>query len=172
VKIEDVFRIINQMQADGIVGRYAIGGAVGATFYLEPVATLDVDVFVEFHAEPGSHIVNPEQIFKHLRERGHKMEGEHVIIADWPVQFLPAGTPLLQEALATAVEKDVEGKPVRVFTPEHMVAIALETGRAKDKARVLQFIEASAVDLDRVSEILTRHGLSGQWEKFERQFIK
>jgi hypothetical protein len=172
VKIEDVLRTINQMRADGIVERYAIGGAVAATFYLEPVATLDVDVFVEFHAEPGSHIVSPERIFKHLQERGHKMEGEYVIIAGWPVQFLPAGNPLLQEALATAVEKDVEDTPVRVFTPEHMVAIALETGRAKDKARVLQFIEANAVDLDRLREILTRHGLSGQWEKFERQFIK
>jgi hypothetical protein len=172
VKIEDVLRTINQMQADGIVERYAIGGAVAATFYLEPIATLDVDVFVEFHAEPGSHIVSLERILKHLRERGHKMEGGHVIIAGWPVQFLPAGNPLLQEALATAVEKDVEDTPVRVFTPEHIVAIALETGRAKDKARVLQFIEANAVDLDRVREILTRHGLSGQWEKFERQFIK
>lgn len=30
--------VINRMQADGIIGRYAIGGAVGATFYLEPVA--------------------------------------------------------------------------------------------------------------------------------------
>jgi len=29
------------MQADGVVQRYAIGGAVGATFYLKPVATLD-----------------------------------------------------------------------------------------------------------------------------------
>ena len=172
MKIEDVLRTINQMQADGIVERYAIGGAVGATFYLEPVATLDVDVFVEFHAEPGSHIVSPQHIFKYLRERGHEMEGQYVIVAGWPVQFLPAGSPLLQEALATAVEKDVEDTPVRVFTPEHIVAIALETGRAKDKARVLQFIEANAVDLDRLREILTRHGLSGQWEKFERQFIK
>jgi hypothetical protein len=40
------------MEADGIIDRYAIGGAVGTTFYLEPVATLDVDVFVAFHREP------------------------------------------------------------------------------------------------------------------------
>src|SRR5438128_3472701 len=31
-----------------------IGGAVGATFYLEPVATLDVDVFINFRPEAGS----------------------------------------------------------------------------------------------------------------------
>lgn len=41
------------MQADGVIERYAIG-AVGATFYIEPVATLDVDIFVAFRPEPGS----------------------------------------------------------------------------------------------------------------------
>jgi len=164
--------MINGMQAAGVIERYAIGGAVAATFYLEPVATLDVDVFVEFHTEPGSQMISPEPIFRYLRDRGCGMEGEHIVIAGWPIQFLPAGSALVQEALAKAVEKDVEGTPARVFTAEHLAAIALETGRAKDKARVLQFIEADAIDLDRLQEILTRHGLAGAWEQFERQFLK
>jgi len=191
--------MINGMQAAGVIERYAIGGAVAATFYLEPVATLDVDVFVEFHTEPGSQMISPEPIFRYLRDRGCPMEGEHgvrgrrrvdcmgrvvtrpsdreiasqhIVIAGWPIQFLPAGSALVQEALAKAVEKDVEGTPARVFTAEDLVAIALETGRAKDKARVLQFIEADVIDLDRLQEILTRHGLAGAWEQFERQFLK
>ena len=168
--IKEVIETINRMQADGVIERYAIGGAVGATFYLEPVATLDIDVFVEFHIPPGSQIVSPEPIFKYLRDHGCKMEAEYVVIAGWPVQFLPAGTALLQEALAAAVEKDVEGTPARVLTAEHIAAIALETGRAKDKARVLQFIEAGAVDLNRLREILAHHGLSSAWQQFERQF--
>ena len=170
--IKEVIETINRMQADGVIERYAIGGAVAATFYLEPVATLDIDVFVEFHTEPGSQMISPEQIFRYLRDRGFEMEGEHVVIAGWPVQFLPASSAVVQEALAKAVEKDVDGTPARVFTAEHLAAIALETGRAKDKARVLQFIEADAIDLDRVQEILTRHGLAGAWEQFERQFLK
>ena len=169
--IKEVIETLNRMQADGVIERYAIGGAVGATFYLEPVATLDVDVFVEFHAEPGSRLVRPELIFKYLRERGCTMEGEYIVIAGWPVQFLPAGSALVQEALAAAIEKDVEGTPARVFTAEHIAAIALETGRAKDKARVLQFTEADALDLQRLNEILARHGLSSAWQQFERQFL-
>ena len=39
--IREVIATINQMQSDGVIERYAIGGAVGATFYLEPTATLD-----------------------------------------------------------------------------------------------------------------------------------
>ena len=170
--IKEVIEMINGMEAAGVIERYAIGGAVGATFYLEPVATLDVDVFVEFHTEPGSQMISPEPIFRYLRDRGCAMEGEHVVIAGWPIQFLPAASALAQEALAKAVEKDVEGKPARVFTAEHLGAIALETGRAKDKARVLQFIEADAIDLDQLQEILTRHGLAGAWQQFERQFLK
>ena len=81
--IKEVIEMINSMQADGVIERYAIGGAVGATFYLEPVATLDVDVFVEFHTEPGSRIASPEPIFKFLRDRGCTMENEHVVIAGW-----------------------------------------------------------------------------------------
>jgi tetrahydromethanopterin S-methyltransferase subunit A len=45
MKIAQVISTINQMQAEGVIDHYAIGGAVGATFYLEPVATLDVDIF-------------------------------------------------------------------------------------------------------------------------------
>lgn len=170
--IKEVIETINRMQADGVIERYAIGGAVGATFYLEPVATLDVDVFVEFHTEAGSQLVSLQPIFTHLRDRGCTAEGEHVVVGGWPIQFLPAGSPLVQEALAKAVEKDVEGTPARVFTAEHLAAIALETGRAKDKARVLQFIEADAIDLDWLQAILTRHGLAGAWQQFERQFLK
>jgi hypothetical protein len=33
--IKEVIQAINQMQADGVIERYAVGGAVGATFYLE-----------------------------------------------------------------------------------------------------------------------------------------
>jgi len=170
--IKEAIQIINRMEADGVIERYAIGGAVGATFYLEPVATLDVGVFVEFRAEPGSRPVSLEPIFTYLRDRGCTMEGEHIVIASWPVQFLPANSNLLQEALVAAVEKSVEGTSARVFTAEHIAAIALQTGRAKDKARVLQFIEANAVDLGRVREILTRHGLNGNWQQFEQQFLK
>jgi hypothetical protein len=39
----------SMMPADGVIGKYAIGGAAGATSYLEPAVTLDIVVFVSFH---------------------------------------------------------------------------------------------------------------------------
>jgi hypothetical protein len=171
MKIQEVIDTINRMQADGIVDRYAIGGAVGATFYLEPVATLDVDVFVALGSEPGSALISLRPIFEYLEARGCMIEGEYIMIGGWPVQFLPPTGPLVEEALAQAVEADVEGTPARVFTAEHLAAIALQTGRAKDKARLLQFIEAGALDAARFRAVLERHGLVDAWQKFERQFL-
>src|SRR5262249_42624427 len=146
MSIREVIEIINQMEADRVIERYAIGGAVGATFYLEPVATLDVDVFLAFQAEPGQLLASLKPIFDYLVRRGATMKGEYVMLASWPVQFLPPTGPLVEEALAEAVEADVDGVNARVFTAEHLAAIALETGRAKDKARLLQFIEEGALD--------------------------
>lgn len=76
----------------------------------------------------------------------------------------------MEEALAQAVETDVEGVRTRVMTAEHLTAIALETGRAKDAARILQFIESGALDADKLDDILQRHGLIAKWERFGDKF--
>jgi hypothetical protein len=169
--IKEVIVAVNQMQAEGVVDRYAIGGAVGATFYLEPLATLDVGIFVAFRPQPGSLMASPQPVFDYLKARGGTMEGEYIIIGGWPVQFLPPTGPLVEEALAQAMETDIGGVVARVFTAEHLAAIALQTGRAKDKARLLQFVEAGALDPARFQAILVRHGLVDAWGKFERQFL-
>jgi len=171
VNVKNTIAAINQMQADGIIERYAIGGAVGATFYLEPVATLDVDIFITFRPEAGSLLASPHRIFDYLKTRGGSMEGEYIVIAGWPVQFLPAASPLVEEALAQAVEKDVVGTSARVCSAEHLAAIALQTGRAKDKARLLQFLETGVLDAARFQDIRSRHGLQEAWRRFEKQFL-
>ena len=171
MNISEVISTINQMQADGVIERYAIGGAVGATFHLEPIATLDVDIFVAVRHEPGSVLISPQPIFDYLAARDCLMEGEYVVISGWPVQFLPPTGPLVEEALAEAVTIPVGAIPARVFTAEHLAAIALQVGRAKDKARLLQFIEAGVFDAERFQSILARHQLTDAWAVFRRQFF-
>ncbi len=163
--------MLNQLERDAVIKRYAIGGAVGATFYLEPVSTLDVDVFIAFKQQPGSMLISPAPIFDYLKGFGCKMEGEHIVIGGWPVQFLPASGSLLEEALAGAGEVDVAGVSTRVLSAEYLAAIALQTGRAKDKARLLAFIEAKAIDSAHFQEIVSRHGLTAQWQRFQQQFL-
>jgi hypothetical protein len=162
---------VRRMESDGIVARYAIGGAVGATIYLEPAATFDVDIFVVFNNENESALITLTPIYEYLRVNGAVIEGEHIRIGDWPVQFLPASNELLKEAMAEAVDVTVDGIATRVFSAEHLAAIALQTGRAKDKSRVLQFIESGVMNRERFALIVSRHGLDTKWELFKSQFL-
>lgn len=44
--MEKALAVLNELEQAGILGRYAIGGAMAATFYAEPVVTFDLDIFV------------------------------------------------------------------------------------------------------------------------------
>jgi hypothetical protein len=170
--VKATLEAVNQMQADGVIGRYAIGGAVGATFYLEPAATVDVDIFVTLPTASGGLLLSLAPIYDYLKARGCKVEDEYIVIGGWPVQFLPPSDDLDREAVAESVSTTVEGTGTRVMTAEHLVAIALRTGRAKDHSRVLQFIEQGAVHREKLQHILERHGLTSKWRQFERNFLK
>ena len=163
---------VNQMQADGVIGKYAIGGAVGATLYLEPAATLDVDIFVMLPAAPGSLLLSLTPIYNYLKARGGTVQDEHIVIGGWPVQFLPPSSNLEREAVAESVPVTVENVTTWVMSAEHLVAIALCTGRAKDHIRILQFIEQEAVDRGKLQGLLERHGLTPKWRQFEGKYLE
>src|SRR5436853_23166 len=144
------------MQAAGIIGKYAIGGAVGATFYLEPSATLDVDIFATLPMASGQVLLNLAPVYDYLQTHGGKLEGEYIVVDGWPVQFLPPADALDQEALIEAVETSVEGVSTWVTSADPLAAIALRTGRTRDHARILQFIEQYAIDTAKLQGILGR----------------
>ena len=171
MSMKSTLALINEMQAQGVIGKYAIGGAVGATFYLEPVATLDVDIFVILPGAVNSALVSRSPIYQFLSTHGCQPEGEHIVVAGWPVQFLPAGDDLEMEAMEQAVRTEVEGVQTWVMTAEHLVAIALRTGRAKDHARILQFLELDAVDRTRFENILGRYRLLPKWQTFLAKYV-
>ena len=137
--MRETLEVINRMQSDGVISKYAIGGAVGATLYLEPSATLDVDVFAMLPAESKSTFVSLSPIYKYLTALGCTVDRDYVVIGTWPVQFLIPSNALVEVAVTEAIQVDIEGVPTWIMTAEHLVAIALQTGRAKDHARILQF---------------------------------
>ena len=103
---------------------------------------------------------------------GYPAEGDAIQIEGWPVQFLPASQPLMAAAVREAVTREADGLTTRVMTAEHLMAIALQTGRAKDHARLVMFVEAGIADMDRLRDILTRHSLLDAWAKFENRFLQ
>src|SRR5215831_1127880 len=123
--------VINRMEADGVIGRYAIAGAVAAYQYVEPALTDDLDILIAFESyekQPRSGLVTLGPIFSYLKNKGYsKFEREAVLIEGWAVQFIPVATDLDAEALAAAEPVDIEfgaagSAQSRVLRPEHIVA--------------------------------------------------
>ena len=162
-----VFQLLNDMVRDGVIPNYAIGGAIGAVFYVEPFATQDVDVFVLMETEASGSVTRIPG-WNYLKDRGFmEVRGEAVVVGDWPVQFIPVSNELEEEAYLNAVIVDFEGEPVRVMLAEHLVAIMLKTGRLKDRARVQMFLSQDAVDREVLNEIVKRYGLEMRWAEVQ-----
>ena len=169
--MEKTLRVPNRMVKDGVIEQYAIGGAVAAIFYVEPINTNELVVF--FHVKdsgPGLDVLRA--LYEYLSRLGYRPQGESIDIEGWPVQFLPIFNSLLEEAVEQAKEVRYQHTKTRVMTAEHLVAIMLQTGRLKDFARVTQFMEHEVVDHERLSAIVKSYGLTSAGQEFNRKYAK
>jgi hypothetical protein len=167
------------MEADGIIGRYALAGAVAAYNYIEPAVTEDLDILVAFRHGPGqttAGVIMLTPIFSYLKAKGYEeFRKEGIVIEGWPVQFLPVVDSLDAEALAQAKETELRFSvsPVsvstRVLRPEHLAAIALRVGRPKDLIRITQFLSENAVAPSALCSVIDRHRLTEAWQSFCKQ---
>jgi len=174
--MKQALEVIGEMEAAGVIGRYAISGAVAAFNYVEAAVTEDLDILVAFDVETAkgsSGLISLTPIYSYLRSKGfeeHRKEG--IVVGGWPVQFLPVADALDAEALAQAQEIEVKFGEIegtaktRVLRPEHLLAIALRVGRPKDLIRIAQFLEEEAVDTMVLCDILERHKLSESWRGY------
>ncbi len=121
---------------------------------------------------PSGLLLGLAPIYDYLKARGGTAQDEYIVIGNWPVQFLPPSDDLEREAVENSVATTVEDVGTWVMTAEHLVAIALRTGRAKDRNRILQFFEQGAVDREKLRSILERHRLTAKWKQFEQTYLE
>jgi len=172
--LSKTFAVINQMVEDGIIQAYALGGAMGAFFYVEPDTTYDMDMFCTLAYDmEGSTLVLLDPILDYLKGKGYEAHGIGVMIEGTEVQFQFPSDSLGQASIQAASIIDFLGVPVKVMTPEYLVAHMLKTGRLKDKTRIARFLEAGAFDPAVLSSILAAHDLEQKWailEQLDKQF--
>ena len=170
--MERTIEVLGRLVAAGIVGPYAIGGAVAAYKYIEAALTEVLDILVSFEGAgggvPGLIALSP--VFQHLAELGYSdFRREGLMIEGWPVQFLPVASELDRDALDTAVVLPQPSGllgPARVLLPEYLAAIALKVGRPKDMLRVSQFLSEGAVETGKLAALVRRHDLTQAWRTF------
>lgn len=154
--LADILRAANGLAEAGLIEDWALGGALAAIYYIEPFTTYDADIF--FIPKDKGLTAGIPAIFNQLQSQGWQVEGEHLLVHGFPVRFL-AASGLTEEAVREAEHIDYEGVPARVFRAEHIIAIAASVGRAKDKARIEQFLQQADFDKSCLESILQRYKL-------------
>ncbi len=157
-----VVEAMRQLIAESIIENYALGGASALIFYTEPVLTYDLDIFVIIRSD--SALIDMSRLYQRLEAMGYHAQGEVIMIGDAPVQLLVAYNPLVEEAVAQARELPFNGDTIRVMAPEYLIAIALQTGRYKDRERVRLLLEQVSIDMAALQDILTRYHLTERWQ--------
>lgn len=51
--MKQTLQVLLQLREEGTLARFAVGGAVAASFYIEAVATEDLDIFAFLQPSPG-----------------------------------------------------------------------------------------------------------------------
>ncbi len=170
-KIGEILSVLDEMRQAGIVDKYAIGGAIAAILHSEPISTIDLDIFFLFKEKQSSLVLSLDSIYEFARARGFSFDHEFINIHGWLVQFVEAShSKHWSEAIENAVVLSIDGRDAFVIDKEHLVAMWLFAGRAKDYQKIAMFVDAGILDDKRLANILARHDLLVKWETEKWRF--
>lgn len=133
----EALKILNQLKKKGLIKDYAIGGGYAVNYYLEPILTYDLDIFLLMDSDEEFH-----SLYRYFKDSRHRIENVHIIIKEVPVQFLPSSIhPLLEEAVRNAKRIRVKGVYTKVLTVEDLIAALLMAFRVKDRMVIPHLFE-------------------------------
>ncbi len=167
--MEKALEVVNELEKNGVIGKYAVGGGIAAVFYIEPLLTYDLDIFF-IPAKESRGLITLSPIYDYLTGKGYQIEKEQIIIEEIPVQLIPVYNELTREAVENAVDTIYKQTPVRIVRAEYLVAIMVQTFRPKDKERIIKFMDEGELDSEYLRGILQRYNLSEKFEQLMRLY--
>src|SRR3569623_1899644 len=95
--IRNAIEVVVRLAEQGVVGQYAVAGAVAALNYIQPTLTEDLDILISTadfaHRDSGLIVLTPiEDALARMGYTEHRAEG--IVVEGWPLQFLPVASDL------------------------------------------------------------------------------
>ncbi len=166
--MEKTLKVIKVLKNKKVILDYAIGGGIAVLYYVEPLLTYDLDIFF-VPIEESIDVLAP--IYKYLKEKGYKTQREHIIIEGIPTQFIPVYNELVREAVQNSTEVKYGKIKTNVLGLEYLIAVMLQTYRAKDRERIIKIFEEAKVDLKLLKKLLKKYNLYGKYTEFRGLYL-
>ncbi|MDD8017238.1 MAG: hypothetical protein PHP42_02575 [Bacteroidota bacterium] len=160
---------LQELSKSGIIDKYAIGGGIAHFYYIEAGVTYDLDVMVIMKMSQ-TPLISMKPLYEWARLHGYESLDEHIVIEGIPVQFLPAYNPLVTEAVEQAREVELFGIKTFVMRPEYLMAIMLDTNRAKDRERLVRFFSECSFSQELFISVVEKFGLTEKYTKFRAMY--
>ena len=143
-------KIINNLKEASLIKDYAIGGGYAVNYYLEPILTYDLDVFILLDTEKDF-----SALYEYFKNRRYKIENVYIVIGGIPVQFLPTYiSPIIDEGVKKGKRIKISGVPAKILKVEYLIATLLLAFRPKDRIVIPQLFELA--DKGSLNDILKR----------------
>lgn len=160
---------LNEMHALGLFDKYAIGGGIAHFYYIEAGATYDLDVMINLKVQT-TEILTLSTLYEWAKKNGYEISHEHIIIEGIPVQFLPAYNPIITEAIENADQVELFGVKTFMMKPEYLMVIMLDTFRAKDRERLIQFMSQAKYSSVVFESLLSKFNLARKFTDFKAKY--
>ena len=162
-----VLKFFNTLKEESSISDYAIIGGLALSAWIAPRTTQDIDLVVT--ASPGLKSKDLAYLVEtRLRKKTHqpKMKANYAIKEMFSFTedhlgvdvIFTAGFQLAEEAIREAASIEVVGEPVKLATPEYLIALKLVSFDDKDKLDIKNLL--AVADLATVKAIAAKHGLS------------
>lgn len=155
--------MIRELKNKKVILDYAIGGGIAVLYYVEPLLTYDLDIFF-IPTEESLDVLAP--IYKYLKEKGYKTQREHIMIEGIPTQFIPVYNELVREAVENSTGVKYGRTKTKVLALEYLIAVMLQTYRAKDRERIIKIFEEAKVNMQSLRKLLKKYKLYEKYNKF------
>ncbi len=169
--MKKTLQILNELVKLDIIKEYAIAGGMAQFYYVEPSVTYDLDLLVNLTAADNP-LTPLTRLYTWAEENNFRTEGEHIIIAGIPVQFLLPYNDLISEALKKRVQVLLFDEITYILKAEYLMAIMLQTWRPADRERLVRFFNEADYDENSLMNIINRFDLSAQYSKFKERFYE
>jgi hypothetical protein len=166
--VKATLKKINSLVDLGLIKKYAIAGGIAQFYYIEPSVTYDLDLIINLGNDDSS-LAPLNYLYDWGKLNNYKTVGEHIVIEGIPVQFLLVYNELIAEALENCNQISLFGEKTFILSPEYLMAIMLQTGRATDKERLVRFFKDAEYNDKLFNEIVNRFGLIEKYSDFKRK---